>query len=87
MILGVIEGQISGGYFPDCISDPSVIDPNHLSPTGPGGGEAGEGRVIFVAKAIGISFDVNALFFLEEILRSQLRFIEVCIWVSGVRNL
>ena len=27
MILGVIEGQIRGGYFPDCILDPSVIDP------------------------------------------------------------
>ena len=28
MILGVIEGQIRGGYFPDCILDPSVVDPN-----------------------------------------------------------
>ena len=27
MILGVIEGQIRGGYFPDCILDPSVVDP------------------------------------------------------------
>ena len=27
MILGVIEGQIRGGYFPDCILDPSMIDP------------------------------------------------------------
>ena len=27
MILGVIEGQIRGGYFPDCILNPSVIDP------------------------------------------------------------
>ena len=26
MILGVIEGQIRGGYFPDCILDPSVTD-------------------------------------------------------------
>ena len=26
MILGVMEGQIRGGYFPDCILDPSVID-------------------------------------------------------------
>ena len=31
MILGVIEGQIRGGYFPDCILDPSVVDPTvHL---------------------------------------------------------
>ena len=28
MILGVIEGQIRGGYFPDCILDPSMIDPS-----------------------------------------------------------
>ena len=28
MILGVIEGQIRGGYFLDCILDPSVIDPS-----------------------------------------------------------
>ena len=28
MILGVMEGQIRGGYFPDYILDPSVIDPN-----------------------------------------------------------
>ena len=28
MILGVIEGQIRGGYFPDCILDPSVVDPS-----------------------------------------------------------
>ena len=27
MILGVMEGQIRGGYFPDCILDPSVVDP------------------------------------------------------------
>ena len=26
MVLEVIEGQIRGGYFPDCILDPSVID-------------------------------------------------------------
>ena len=26
MIIGVIEGQIRGGYFPDYILDPSVID-------------------------------------------------------------
>ena len=33
MILGVIEGQIRGGYFPDCILDPSVVDPNVESTT------------------------------------------------------
>ena len=26
MVLGVMEGQIRGGYFPDSILDPSVID-------------------------------------------------------------
>ena len=26
MVLGVMEGQIRGGYFPDYILDPSVID-------------------------------------------------------------
>ena len=26
MVLWVIEGQIRGGYFPDYILDPSVID-------------------------------------------------------------
>ena len=26
MVLGVMEGQSRGGYFPDCILDPSVID-------------------------------------------------------------
>ena len=31
MILGVIEGQIRGGYFPDCILDPSVVDPSEHS--------------------------------------------------------
>ena len=28
MVLGVMEGQIRGGYFPDYILDPSVIDCN-----------------------------------------------------------
>ena len=27
MVLGVMEGQIRGGYFPDSILDPSVVDP------------------------------------------------------------
>ena len=40
MILGVIEGQIRGGYFPDCILDPSVIDPS-----GHAGVEPEEGRL------------------------------------------
>ena len=26
MVLGVMEGQSRGSYFPDCILDPSVID-------------------------------------------------------------
>ena len=26
MVLGVMEGQIRGGYFPDYIFDPSVVD-------------------------------------------------------------
>ena len=26
MVLGVMEGQIRGGYFPDYILDPSVVD-------------------------------------------------------------
>ena len=26
MVLGVVEGQIRGGYFPDYIFDPSVVD-------------------------------------------------------------
>ena len=35
MVLGVIEGQIRGGYFPDCILDPSVIEPTveYLGPS------------------------------------------------------
>ena len=28
MVLGVLEGQIRGGYFPDYILDSSVIDCN-----------------------------------------------------------
>ena len=28
MVLGVMEGQIRGGYFPDYIFDPSVVDCN-----------------------------------------------------------
>ena len=28
MVLGIIEGQSRGGYFPDYILDPSVIDCN-----------------------------------------------------------
>ena len=36
MILGVIEGQIRGGYFPDCILDPSVIDPSEQEASLPG---------------------------------------------------
>ena len=35
MILGVIEGQIRGGYFPDYILDPSMIDPRGHPPTVP----------------------------------------------------
>ena len=31
MVLGVMEGQIRGGYFPDYIFDPSVVDCNDQS--------------------------------------------------------
>ena len=44
MILGVIEGQIRGGYFPDCVLDPSMIDPTPHSLQGGGSGrEPGDG--------------------------------------------
>ena len=42
MVLGVMEGQIRGGYFPDYIFDPSVVDctahpgASHTTPFPPG---------------------------------------------------
>ena len=35
MVLGVMEGQIRGGYFPDSILAPSVVDHNGQPPHGP----------------------------------------------------
>ena len=34
MVLGVMEGQSRGGYFPDYILDPSVIDYTHIDKVG-----------------------------------------------------